>query len=154
LAGCPGVGRVLVGEERTEIGLMHERAGEVVLLSEPDAWFAYPFWLDDRVAPDYARTVDIHRKPGFDPCELFLDPKLWWPKGRVIRRLLQKKLGFRTLFDVIPLDPSLVRGSHGLPARDTLDRPLLIAEGSAPPAEDLPLTAVCDLVLDALLRRQ
>ena len=73
-----------------------------MLLSKPEAWFAYPFWLDDELAPDYARTVDIHRKPGYDPCELFFDPKLLWPKGRAIRRLLQKKLGFRTLFDVVP----------------------------------------------------
>ena len=75
------------------------------MLANPDSWFAYPYWLDDRLAPDFARTVDIHRKPGYDPCELFFDPGLWWPKGRAIRRLVQKKLGFRTLFDVIPLDP-------------------------------------------------
>jgi hypothetical protein len=153
LAALPGVACVLAGEERGEIGLDHERSGELILLAEADAWFAYPFWLDDRQAPDYARTVDIHRKPGFDPCELFLDPKLWWPKGRVIRRLIQKKLGFRTLFDVIPLDPSLVRGSHGLPAREPLDRPLLIGDGPAPP-EDLPLTAVRDLLLSALASGQ
>jgi len=132
LAALPGVGRVVAGEERAEFGLLHERAGELILLSEPDTWFAYPFWLDDRQAPDYARTVDIHRKPGYDPCELFVDPKLWWGMGRVIRRLIQKKLGFRTLFDVIPLDSSLIRGSHGLQASDSLDRPLLIGEGAPP----------------------
>src|SRR5256886_12050119 len=55
---------LLIGDERAEVGLLHERSGELVVLSEPDAWFAYPFWLDDRSAPDYARTVDIHRKPG------------------------------------------------------------------------------------------
>ena len=107
---------MLAGRDRREIGLDHPRAGELVVLSQPDAWFAYPYWLDDRLAPDFARTVDIHRKPGYDPCELFFDPGLWWPKGRAIRRLAQKKLGFRTLFDVIPLDPGLVRGSHGVPA--------------------------------------
>src|SRR5439155_5050387 len=101
LAALPGVARVAAGEERGELGLRHERSGELVALSEPDAWFAYPFWLDDRLAPDYARTVDIHRKPGFDPCELFFDPGLLWPRGRVLWRLVQKKLGFRTLFDVI-----------------------------------------------------
>src|SRR5262245_9423589 len=150
LAGLPGVGRVLAGEERAEVGLLHERSGELVLLPEPDAWFAYPFWLDDRAAPDYARTVDIHRKPGYDPCELFVDPRLWWPMGRVIRRLIQKKLGFRTLFDVVPLDARLVRGSHGLPARDPLDRPLLIGTGPAPATEELSMTGVHDLVLGAL----
>src|SRR5262249_29874807 len=121
---------------------------ELVLLAAPDAWFAYPFWLDDRQAPDYARTVDIHRKPGYDPSELFLDPKLWWPKGRMIRRLIQKKLGLRTLFDVIPLDSSLRRGSQGLAARDVVDRPLLIGSGPAP-QDDLPVTAVRDLLLGA-----
>jgi len=137
LVGQPGVARVFVGDQRAEIGLNHERSGELVVLSEPDAWFAYPYWLDDRAAPDFARTVDIHRKPGYDPCELFLDPKLLWPKGRAIRRLVQKKLGFRTLFDVIPLDPSLVRGSHGLPAPDPLDKPILIADGPPPSGGDV-----------------
>ncbi|HEX5271570.1 MAG TPA: nucleotide pyrophosphatase/phosphodiesterase family protein [Gemmataceae bacterium] len=150
LAGLPGVARVLAGEERGEIDLRHPRAGEIILLSDPDAWFAYPFWLDDRQAPDYARTVDIHRKPGYDPCELFFDPKLWWPKGRAAWRLLQKKLGFRTLFDMIPLDADLVRGSHGLRATDGADRPLLIGDGPAPSGEELPMTAVRDLVLTAL----
>src|SRR5207237_5548359 len=79
IAGLPGVARVLVGEEREEIGLRHERAGDLVALSQPDAWFAYPFWLDDAQAPDYARTVDIHRKPGYDPCELIFGARLWWP---------------------------------------------------------------------------
>jgi predicted AlkP superfamily pyrophosphatase or phosphodiesterase len=150
LAALPGVARVLAGEERGELGLRHERAGELVLLSDPDAWFAYPFWLDDRLAPDYAPTVDIHRKPGYDPCELFFDPKLWWPKGRALRRLIQKKLGFRTLFDVVPLDATLVKGSHGLRASDPLDAPLLLGDGPAPAEGVLPMTAVRDLVLAAL----
>ena len=149
LAGEPGVVPLLVGPERAEVGLDHPRAGEVVALSTPDAWFAYPFWIDDAQAPDYARTVDIHRKPGYDPCELFLDPALKAPKLRIARRLLAKKLGFRTLFDVIPLDPALVRGSHGLPAATEGDRPVLIGTG-APPAADLATTDVRDLVLGAL----
>ena len=150
LAGLKGVARVLDGEERGEVQLRHERSGELVALAEPDAWFAYPFWLDDRRAPDYARTVDIHRKPGYDPCELFFDPKLWAPKARAAWRLLQKKLGFRTLFDVVPLDAGLVRGSHGLAAADAQDRPLLIGEGPAPADGVLPMTAVRDLVLGAM----
>jgi predicted AlkP superfamily pyrophosphatase or phosphodiesterase len=152
LGQVPGVARMLSGPERKEFGLGHERSGEIVVLAEPDAWFAYPFWLDDRKAPDYARTVDIHRKPGFDPCELFFDPKLLWPKGRALWRLVQKKLGFRTLFDVIPLDAALVRGSHGLPAADAADRPLLIGDGRPPSPGELPMTAVRDCVLEALGR--
>jgi len=149
LAALPGVARVVGGEERGALGLRHERSGELIALSAPDAWFAYPFWLDDRQAPDYARTVDIHRKPGYDPCELFFDPKLWAPKLRAAWRLAQKKLGFRTLFDIVPLDPALVKGSHGLRAAETADRPLLIGDGPPPP-DDIDLTAVRDLVLGAL----
>jgi hypothetical protein len=147
----PGIARVFGGEERREVGLDHPRSGELVALSERDSWFAYPYWLDDRRAPDFARTVDIHRKPGYDPCELFFDPTLWWPQGRVIWRLLQKTLGFRTRFDVIPLDPSLVRGSHGIAAADPDDRPILIGDGAPPSKEDsLAMTAVRDAVLRRL----
>ncbi|HEX8202847.1 MAG TPA: nucleotide pyrophosphatase/phosphodiesterase family protein [Isosphaeraceae bacterium] len=151
LAGEPGVARVLDGEGRRDIGLDHPRAGELVVLAEASAWFAYPFWLDDRAAPDYARTVDIHRKPGYDPCELFFDPELAWPKGRALRRLVQKKLGFRTLFDVVPLDPTLVRGSHGLPAARVEDRPVLIGDGPAPGSDDaLEMTGAHEILLRAL----
>jgi predicted AlkP superfamily pyrophosphatase or phosphodiesterase len=147
----PGVSRVVTGTDRGEIGLDHPRAGEIIVLSQSDSWFAYPYWLDDRSAPDFARTVDIHRKPGYDPCELFFDPGLWWPKGRAIRRLAQKKMGFRTLFDVIPLDPGLVRGSHGVPAARAEDRPILIGDGPAPTQEgSIPMTAVRDLLLQTL----
>jgi predicted AlkP superfamily pyrophosphatase or phosphodiesterase len=150
LSAQPGVARVVEGEERSELQLNHERAGDLIALTEPDAWFAYPFWLDDSQAPDYARTVDIHRKPGYDPCELFFDPQRWWPKCRAALRLLQKKLGFRTLFDVVPLDAGLVRGSHGLAAADVQDRPLLIGDGPAPADGELPMTAVRDLLLGAI----
>jgi predicted AlkP superfamily pyrophosphatase or phosphodiesterase len=92
-----------------ELELDHPRAGELVAVAKPDAWFAYPYWLDDARAPDFARTVDIHRKPGFDPCELFATSRL-----RAVARLAQKTLGFRYRMDVVPLDPARVRGSHGL----------------------------------------
>ncbi|MDX2039207.1 MAG: alkaline phosphatase family protein [Isosphaeraceae bacterium] len=150
LAAVPEVDRLLVGPERAEVGLDHRYSGEIVALSRPDAWFAYPFWLDDAAAPDYARTVDIHRKPGYDPCELFVDPAIRLPMLRIAARLAAKKLGFRTLFDVVPLDASLVKGSHGLAAADPLDRPILVADGPAP-GPDPALTDVRDLVLAALV---
>jgi hypothetical protein len=128
------------------------RAGDLVFLAKPDSWFEYRFWEHDSRAPDYARTVDIHRKPGYDPCELFVDPALLWPKFRVARRLLAKKLGFRTLFDVVPLNAGLVRGSHGLPVADPLDRPVLIGDGPAPAETAVSQTSVRDLVLAALGR--
>jgi hypothetical protein len=149
LAPLPGVAKVLVGEERTSIGLDHDRSGEIILLSEPDAWFAYPFWLDDARAPDYARAVAIHHKPGFDPCELFFDPRLRFPKLHAARRLLQKKLGFRMTLDVVPLDASIVRGSHGLAAPDPRDRPILIGHGPSP-GDSVPMTRVKELLLEAL----
>jgi predicted AlkP superfamily pyrophosphatase or phosphodiesterase len=150
LGALPGVARLLAGEERHDVGLRHDRSGEIILLAEPDAWLAYPFWLDDRDAPDYARSVAIHAKPGFDPCELFLDPKLRFPKLRIARRLASKKLGFRMTMDVVPLDPTIVRGSHGLTAADDQDRPLWIGDGPPPGGGPLPMTAVRDGVLRAL----
>jgi predicted AlkP superfamily pyrophosphatase or phosphodiesterase len=127
IAAQPGVAAVATGAKRAEWGLDHERSGEVIALAERDAWFTYYYWLDDRRAPDFARTVDIHRKPGYDPVELFLDPAKPLIKGRIAWRLIQKILGFRYLMDVIPLDASLVKGSHGrLPDKDS-EGPLLIA---------------------------
>ncbi|OWK35977.1 alkaline phosphatase family protein [Fimbriiglobus ruber] len=138
LGAVSGVGKVLAGEERATYQLDHPRSGEIVALSTPDAWFAYPFWQDDRLAPDYARAVAIHHKPGFDPCELFFDPKFSFPKLHAARRLVQKKLGFRMTLDVVPLDASIVRGSHGLPAANPLDGALLIGHGTKPNAATVP----------------
>jgi predicted AlkP superfamily pyrophosphatase or phosphodiesterase len=149
LREVPGIARVITGEERDALGLANARSGEIILLSEPDAWFAYPFWLDDRLAPDYARAVAIHHKPGFDPCELFFDPRLWFPKLHAARRLIQKKLGFRMTMDVVPLDASIVRGSHGLAAANPLDRPILIGHGPVP-GSSVPMTRVRELLLGAL----
>jgi predicted AlkP superfamily pyrophosphatase or phosphodiesterase len=127
-----GVARVLDERARVAMGLEHPRCGDLVLLARPDAWFAYPYWLDERRAPDFARTVDIHRKPGYDPLEMFIDPRITFPRLRVARRLLRKKLGMRYLMDVVPLDPSLVKGSHGVLPLDPQDGPLLVgSEASA-----------------------
>lgn len=133
-----------------EVGLDHPRSGEWILLAPAHAWYAYPYWMDDRRAPDFARTVDIHRKPGYDPCELFFDPRFRFPKLHAARRLLAKKLGFRILMDVVPLDARLVRGSHGIHAPDPLDRPLLIATGPTPDADTLEMTAIHGLLMQAL----
>ena len=122
--------RVLCALLLDAAGLDHARSGELVAISKSDRWFSYYFWLDDDKAPDYARTVDIHRKPGYDPAELFIDPKLWFPALKVGKKLAQKALGFRMLLDVIPLDASLVRGSHGRPTDDA-DGPIFISSEPA-----------------------
>jgi len=147
LAAQAGVDRVLCGPERADIGLDHPRAGDIVALAKPNAWFAYPFWLDDLKAPDYARTVDIHRKPGYDPCELFFDPSLLWPKARAFARVAQKKLGMRALVDVVPLDAALVKGSHGLAIADPLDRPVFVGQTAL---QEVAQTAIQQLVLQRL----
>jgi len=108
-------------------GVWHPRSGELLAVAQPGCWFDYYYWLDDSKAPDFARTVDIHRKPGYDPVELFIDPQLAFPKLKAAARLLQKKMGFRMLMDLIPLDTSLVKGSHGRLAENSSDGPLVIS---------------------------
>lgn len=144
-----GVEQVLDGAGKGAAGLDHERAGELVLVSRADRWFSYYFWLDDTRAPDYARTVDIHLKPGYDPVELFIDPKLTFPMLKVGRRLLARKLGFRNLLDVIPLDATLVKGSHGRLTDKAEDGPLFMS--SMP--ELLPPDAVAATDVKQLLLR-
>lgn len=146
LEAVDGIELVLGSAEKATVGLDHPRAGQLVAVSRADRWFSYYFWLDDERAPDYARTVDIHTKPGYDPVELFLDPKLPVPAFSVGRRLLARKLGFRTLLDVIPLDTTLVKGSHGRPTDDPDDGPLLLT--SAP---DLVVAPVRALDVKALI---
>ena len=121
----PGVERVLEGMWRNLSGLDHPRSGDLVAIADSRSWFTYYWWLDDARAPDYARCVDIHRKPGYDPVELFLDPAIKRPRAAVAKRLIRKKLGFRTLMDLIPLDATLVRGSHGRIPESPDDWPIL-----------------------------
>jgi predicted AlkP superfamily pyrophosphatase or phosphodiesterase len=128
LRALDGVERVLDKAEQAELGLDHARSGELVAISRADRWFSYYYWLDPAKAPDFAPTVDIHRKPGYDPVELFLDPKLAAPKAAIGWRLLKKGLGFRTLMDVIsPDDDTLVKGSHGRLTDDPRQGPLFIS---------------------------
>jgi predicted AlkP superfamily pyrophosphatase or phosphodiesterase len=121
-----GVDHVLDNEGKSAAGIDHTRAGDLIAVAEEKCWFTYYYWDDDARAPDFARTVDIHRKPGYDPVELFLDPQLKVPKLKIAWRLLQKKLGFRMLMDVIPLDASLVKGSHGRRPDNKRDWPVFI----------------------------
>ncbi|MFC7339499.1 alkaline phosphatase family protein [Haloferula chungangensis] len=115
-----------------------ERSGDFVVVAEPDAWFTYYYWLDDARAPDFARCVDIHRKPGYDPVELFLDPAIRSPKWKIGKFLLKKKLGFRALLDVIPLNADLVKGSHGRDEVDEGEQAVIIgAGGKVARAEDV-----------------
>jgi predicted AlkP superfamily pyrophosphatase or phosphodiesterase len=119
---------VLGAKEKIELGIDHPRAGDLIAIAPEGAWFTYYYWTGDRFAPDFARTVDIHRKPGYDPVELFLNPKISSPKLKIAWRLLQKKLGFRMLMDVIPLDATLVKGSHGRRSTNVADYPVIITD--------------------------
>ena len=133
------------GVERVE-EIEHSRAGELTVVAAPGYWFTYDYWTDDRNAPDFARTVDIHRKPGYDPRELFNDASglsLGW-------KLLKRKLGFRQLLDVVPLDTSLVRGTHGRPDMPVELQPLLIGPGVEESAEAIPCETIKDLILSHL----
>jgi predicted AlkP superfamily pyrophosphatase or phosphodiesterase len=122
-----GVAEVMGSKEKAAAGIDHPRAGDLIAVAESNAWFTYHYWLEDALAPDFARTVDIHRKPGYDPVELFLDPQIQFPKLKIAWRLLQKKVGLRMLMDVIPLDATLVKGSHGRRPKNEADYPLLIS---------------------------
>lgn len=119
-----GVELVLDREQQQRYGVDHERAGDLVLMSDERSWFTYYFWLDDAKAPDYARAVDIHKKPGYDPLEMLMTSKL-----RAGFQLLRKKAGFRYVMDVIPLDPSLIKGSHGRIGTAKEFHPVFIGDG-------------------------
>ena len=123
LENHPGIAAVL---DPAELQLEHPRSGDLIALAETDSWFTYYYWLDDANAPDFATSVDIHRKPGYDPCELFMDSKL-----KAVLALAKKKLGFRYRMNVIPLDATLVKGSHGLLQQGD-SGPLVIGPGAPP----------------------
>lgn len=122
-----GVEKILSGEELTEYGLQHDRSGDIIVLADKDSWFTYYFWLDDAKAPDYARMVDIHKKPGYDPVEMLTDPNDRLVMLKVIWKLFKKKLGFRTVLNIIPLKAELVKGAHGRRPEDIEDWPVVIS---------------------------
>ncbi len=139
----PGVEQVLTKQQKYIAGIDHSRAGDLVAIADERSWFTYYYWLNDRLAPDYARCVDIHRKCGYDPVELFLDPSIKFPKLKIAAKLAKKLLGFRMLMDVIPLDAMLVRGSHGRLPADQQDWPMIIGDQpTLPPSARIRATDV------------
>lgn len=142
---APGIKRVLDKKEQKQQHVDHERAGDLVLVADDDSWFTYYFWTDDAKAPDYARSIDIHKKPGYDPLEMFMTSKL-----RAGYKLLRKKLALRYVMDVIPLDATLVKGSHGSPFISPQYFPMLISDSSV---SDKPLqaTAVNEVIWELLM---
>lgn len=125
LAAIPGVEAVHEKEELPELN--HQRCGDLLVIADKDSWFTYYYWEDDKKAPDFARMVDIHKKPGYDPVEMFTDPSDPMVYPKIIWKLLKKKLGFRTLLDIIPLKAELVKGSHGRIPDSEEDYPLFIS---------------------------
>ena len=147
LAALPGVEQVLDEEGKRANGLDHPRSGELVLVAEPGAWFTYYYWLEDRNAPDFARLVEIHKKPGYDPVELFMDPDDRFVKLRAGKALLRKKLGMRYLMDVVPLDPAPLRGSHGRLPETPETGPVLLCTDGTDARAHVRATEVRDLIL-------
>jgi hypothetical protein len=123
LEKIPGVQLILNREAQKENHINHERAGDFVLMADEQSWFTYYFWFDDAKAPDYARVVDIHKKPGYDPVEMFMTSK-----ARAAYKLLRKKAALRYVMDVIPLDASLIKGSHGRIGTQQTFHPVLISD--------------------------
>lgn len=151
LEAVDGVDRVLDEAGKKELHLDHPRSGELVVIAKPQAWFTYYYWMDDSRAPDFARTVDIHRKPGYDPAELFINPALAAPKLKVAATLFKKKMGFRYLMEVIPLDATLVKGSHGRAASQSAEGPLFMTQNSELiEGNHIEATDVCGLILKHL----
>lgn len=149
LENTKGIALVLDEEGKKEHQLNHERSGDLVVMADADSWFTYYYWLDDAKAPDYARLVDIHRKPGYDPVEMFMNPANPFIKLRAAYKLARKLLGFRYLMDVIPLDATLVKGSHGGINIDKEYYPILISDQKIGDGEII-ATDVYDVIWKAL----
>jgi predicted AlkP superfamily pyrophosphatase or phosphodiesterase len=150
LEKTPGVEKVLDAQGKKDFHIDHARSGDLVVIADADSWFTYYFWLDDAKAPDYARCVDIHRKPGYDPVELVLDPAIKIPILKIGSKVLKKKLGFRYLMDVIPLDATLVKGAHGRIPESDLDKPLLVGDSRLISSDKIQPTEVFDLIIKSV----
>ena len=149
LAALPGVESVLDRAAQVALHLDHPRSGDLVVTAKAGAWFAYPWWLDDARAPDFARCVDIHKKPGYDPCELLIDPSLSLPALRVAKFKIARALGFRATLQLTPLDASLVKGTHGRTQLAPGFEPVVLAENSLLSEKDF---VSCQEISDIILR--
>lgn len=145
LENTEGIELVLDPEQQAAHHIQHERAGDFVLMADPQSWFTYYFWMDDEKAPDYARAVDIHKKPGYDPVELFMTSK--W---RAAYKLMRKKLGLRYVLDVIPLDANLVKGSHGCISVSKEYSPVIVSPLDLNNRSQIEATDVFDVIWKSL----
>jgi len=141
LETVPGIQLILDKEAQAAYHINHERSGDFVVMADEKSWFTYYFWLDDAKAPDYARVVDIHKKPGYDPVEMFMTSK-----ARAGYKLLRKKAGFRYVMDVIPLDATLVKGSHGSINTPDKFHPVLITDNKESENTAIAATGVYDVI--------
>ena len=121
-----GFDKVLPLADREQVNMNHDRAGEVILLSRKNSWQAYYWWFDDQKAPAFARTVDIHQKPGYDPVELHVD------------------MATRS----IPLDANLIKGSHGLPSEDEDQKGVFLSTKDLPGSDEITDVEIFDLVMN------
>ncbi len=151
LKKTPGIEKVLTEREKAAYHIDHARAGDIVVLADKKSWFTYYYWFDDQKAPDFARIVDIHNKPGYDPVEMIADPGIKLLMPTIGAKLLKKKLGFRVLMDIIPLDPTLIKGSHGRKPEDKAEWPIIVSKNAEHiPDGDISPTAVFDILLSHL----
>ena len=148
ISSASGIALILDKKEQERHHIAHERSGDFVIVAEPNAWFAYYFWFDDKKAPDYARSVDIHKKPGYDPVEMFMTSKM-----RAGYKLMRKKSGLRYVMDVIPLDANLIKGSHGSVGVLPEYYPVLISD-HAPGSAKLLATDVYEVIWNTLMQKK
>ncbi|MFD7286467.1 alkaline phosphatase family protein [Streptomyces sp. NPDC059863] len=147
LKDLPGIDELLDDEGKKAHGLDHPRSGELVAIAEPDAWFTYYYWLDDDRAPDFAQLVEIHRKPGYDPVELFMDPHDPYVRLKAAKAIARKKLGMRYRLAVVPLDASPIRGSHGRLPKSDDEGPLILCSTPRAVGDRVAATDVKSLLL-------
>jgi len=146
LGKIPGVELILDKEAQIKYHIDNSRSGDFVLMADANSWFTYYFWMDDEKAPDYARCVDIHKKPGYDPVEMFMTSKL-----HAGYKLLRKKSGLRYVMDVIPLDANLIKGSHGRVGVTAEFSPVIIT-GNKLPNEKINAVDVFDIIYDEMMK--